>query len=155
MDITQKVIVETPQMRAKIVANWLLGDFTRLLHLTNIDIESAKGKVTAERLMEMLDLIDKGTLSGAAAKTVFEEMFHSGRCASEIVAERGLTQISDAQEMDGIVAQVIATNPQAVADFKKGKEQALTFLVGQVMRQTKGRANPSLVNKLLKEKLED
>jgi len=144
---------ERVEKRAKAVSNWLLGDFTRLLHATDTEIDNTR--VSPQLLVEMLDLIDKGTLSGAAAKTVFEEMFHSGRRASEIVAERGLTQISDAQEMDGIVAQVIATNPQAVADFKKGKEQALTFLVGQVMRQTKGRANPSLVNKLLKEKLED
>ncbi len=138
--------------RAKAVANWLLGDFTRLLHATDSDIDNAR--VTPQHLAEMLDLIDEGTLSGAAAKTVFEEMFHSGRRASEIVAEMGLTQISDAQEVERIVAQVIAANPQAVADFKKGKEQALTFLAGQVMRQTKGRANPSIANKLLKEKLE-
>jgi len=140
------------EKRAKAVSNWLLGDFTRLLHATDTEIDDAK--VTPRLLVEMLDLIDSGTLSSAAAKTVFEEMFHSGRRASDIIAESGLTQISDAQEVEEIVVQVIATNAQAVADFRKGKEQALTFLVGQVMRQTKGRANPSLVNKLLKERLE-
>jgi aspartyl-tRNA(Asn)/glutamyl-tRNA(Gln) amidotransferase subunit B len=141
------------EKRAKAVRNWLLGDFTKLLHATDTDIGDSR--VTPEHLVGMLDLMERGTLSGAAAKAVFEEMFHSGRQASEIVAEKGLTQISDAREMEGVVAQVIATNAHAVADFKKGKEQALTFLVGQVMRQTKGRANPSLVNKLLKEKLEN
>jgi len=135
------------------VSNWLLSDFSRLLHATGIEIGDSK--VTPEHLVQMLDLIDQGTLSGAAAKAVFEEMFSSGRHAAEIIAERGLTQISDAEEVAEIVAQVIATNAQAVEDFKKGKERALTFLVGQVMRQTRGRANPSLANKLLKEKLED
>jgi len=141
------------EKRAKVASNWLLGDFTRLLHATDTEIDNAK--VTPEHLVEMLELVDKGTLSGAAAKTVFEEMFASGRRANEIVAERGLTQISDAQEIAGIVARVIATNAQAVADFKRGKEQALTFLVGQVMRETKGRADPAVVNKLLRERLED
>jgi len=140
------------EKRAKIVSNWLLGEFTRLLHAMDTEIDDAK--VTPELLVEMLGLIDEGTLSGAAAKTVFEEMFASGRRAGEIITERGLAQMSDAQEIAGVVAQVIATNSQAVADFKGGKEQALTFLVGQVMRETKGRANPAEVNRLLKEKLE-
>jgi aspartyl-tRNA(Asn)/glutamyl-tRNA(Gln) amidotransferase subunit B len=137
---------------AKVVGNWLLGEFTRLLHATGTEIDDAK--VTPELLVEMLVLIDEGTLSGAAAKKVLEEMFASGRRAGEIVTERGLAQMSDAREIAGVVAQVIDTNSQAVADFKMGKEQALTFLVGQVMRETKGRANPAEVNRLLKEKLE-
>lgn len=141
------------EKRAKVVSNWILGDFARLLHAT--DTQIGDSKVSPEHLVGMLDLIDEGTLSGAAAKTVFEEMFNSGKRAAEITDEKGLTQISDAQEMGEIVAQVVAANAQAVADFRKGKEAALTFLVGQVMRQTKGRANPSVVNKLLKEKLED
>jgi aspartyl-tRNA(Asn)/glutamyl-tRNA(Gln) amidotransferase subunit B len=140
------------EKRAKAVSNWLLSDFTRLLHAT--DTEIGDSKLTPGHLVEMLELIDEGTLSGAAAKAVLEEMFDSGRHAAEIIAEKGLIQISDAKEVEGIVAQVIATNAQAVEDFKKGKERVLSFLVGQVMRQTKGRANPSLVNKLLKEKLE-
>ena len=141
------------EKRAKAVSNWILGDFTRLLHATRTDIGDSK--VSPEHLVEMLDLIEEGTLSGAASKTVFEEMFHSGKRAAEITAEKGLTQISDAQEVGKIVAQVVAANAQAVADFKNGKEAALTFLTGQVMRQTKGRANPSVVNKLLREKLEE
>jgi aspartyl-tRNA(Asn)/glutamyl-tRNA(Gln) amidotransferase subunit B len=138
--------------RAKAVGNWLLGDFMRLLHAT--DSEISDSKVSPEHLMEMLDLMDNGELSGAAAKTVFEEMFHSGKGAAEIVAEKGLSQISDAGDIEGIVRVVIAENAQAVADFRKGKERALAFLVGQAMRQTKGRANATVVNKLLKEKLD-
>jgi aspartyl-tRNA(Asn)/glutamyl-tRNA(Gln) amidotransferase subunit B len=148
-------LIEEPKLKkmAKAVSNWMSGDFTRLLHATDTDIGDSR--VTPEHLVAMLDLIDNGTLSGAAAKAVFEEMFNTGKQATEIIAEKGLTQISDAQEIDGIVSRVIATNTQAVSDFKKGKEQALTFLVGQVMRETKGRANPSLVNKLLKERLKN
>ncbi len=147
-------LTEGPNLekRTKAVSNWLLGDFTRLLHSTGNDISDCK--VTSKHLMEMLDLIEQGTLSGAAAKTVLEDMFSDGKRASEIIAEKGLTQISDTKEVEDIIAQIIASNSQAVDDFKRGKEKALTFLVGQVMRLTKGRANASLVNELLKEKLE-
>ena len=128
------------------------SDISRMLVLEKLlDLLCFAGP---EHLAEMLDLIDEGTLSGAAAKTVFEEMFHGGKRAAEIIAKKGLAQISDAEEVEKIVAQVMAANAQAVADFKKGKEAALTFLTGQVMRQTKGRANPSLANKLLRQKLE-
>jgi aspartyl-tRNA(Asn)/glutamyl-tRNA(Gln) amidotransferase subunit B len=101
----------------------------------------------------MLDLIDEGALSTTLAKRVFEDMFYSGKEAQQIIAEKGLTQISETPQLESIVEQVLVTNAQAVADFKKGKEQALSFLVGQVMRATRGRANPKLVNSLLKEKL--
>ncbi|HUV51665.1 MAG TPA: Asp-tRNA(Asn)/Glu-tRNA(Gln) amidotransferase subunit GatB [Dehalococcoidia bacterium] len=139
------------EKKAKTVANWLLGEFNRLLNATNTEIDDSK--VTPQRLVEMLDLIDKGTLSTSMAKTVFEEMFHSGKKASEIVKEKGLAQISGASELDGIIGQVIAANPQAVADFRQGKEQALKFLVGQAMKATKGQANPQIVNDLLRRKL--
>lgn len=139
-------------VRAKTVANWLLGEFMRLVNAAGTEVTDSK--LTPNHLSELLDLVYDGTLSTPSAKAVFEEMFNTGRHASEIIAEKGLTQISDAQEIEEIVARVIASNAQAVEDFKKGKERALTFLAGQVMKQTRGRANPSLVNKLLKEKLE-
>ncbi len=137
--------------KAKTVANWLLGEFNRLLNAT--DTEVADSKVKPQHLVEMLDLIDRGTLSTTMAKAVFEEIFHSGKTPSEVVRERGLAQISGALELDVIISQVIAAHPQAVADFKQGKEQALRFLVGQVMRSTKGQANPQVVNDLLRRKL--
>ena len=140
------------EKRAKAVSNWISGDFSRLLHATDTEIDDSR--VTPQHLAGMLDLIDDGTLTGAAAKTLFEEMFNTGRQAKEIIAEKGLTQISDTKEVEEIVSRVIAANAQAVADFRKGKERALSFLVGQVMRETKGRANPSLANRLLKEELE-
>ena len=102
--------------------------------------------------MDLLNLIDHGDLSGPAAKAAFEEMFHTGKQPGEIISEKGLTQISDAAEIREIAEQVIATNTQAVSDLKAGKQQALKFLVGQVMKATRGRANPSLVNKILMEK---
>jgi len=138
--------------KAKVVSNWLLGDFTRLLHATDTEIDNAE--ITPGLLVEMLELVDNGTLSGAAAKRVFEEIFTSGKRSGDIIAEQGLAQMSDVQEIEEVVAQVIINNDQAVADYKKGKEQALTFMVGQVIRETRGRANPALVNKLLKERLE-
>jgi aspartyl-tRNA(Asn)/glutamyl-tRNA(Gln) amidotransferase subunit B len=133
------------------VSNWLLGEFTRLLNVTDTEIDNAR--VTPTLFVGMLELIDNGTLGGPAAKTVFEEMFTSGKCASDIIAERGLSQISDAGEIEGIVDRVIASNGQAVEDYKKGREQAMQFLVGQVMRETKGRADYIMVNELIRERL--
>jgi aspartyl-tRNA(Asn)/glutamyl-tRNA(Gln) amidotransferase subunit B len=140
------------EKRAKVVSNWMLGEFSRLLNLTDIDI--SESKATPSHLVEMLDLIEQGTLSSTSAKAVFEQMFYTGKRPNDVVAEQGLTQISDTKATEEIVKQVIATNTQAVADFKLGKAQALTFLVGQVMKKTKGRANPKLVNEILKNYLE-
>ena len=139
------------QKKAKIVSNWLLGDFSRMLNTTNTKIENAKA--TPQHLAEMLDLIDKGAISGPSAKAIFEEMFLTGKTAGKIVAEKGLSQISDSGEIENIIMQVITNNAQAVADFKAGKQQSLTFLVGQIMKATRGRANPGLANKILLEKL--
>ncbi len=110
-------------------------------------------KVTPQALAEMIGLIAAGTISGKVAKDVFAEMFATGQRAPAIVAEKGLTQISDAAALAQVVAQVIAANPQAVADFKSGKETALRLLVGQVMKATKGQANPALANELLLQQL--
>jgi len=139
--------------RAKTVANWLLGEFTRLLNATNTDVTAAK--VTPPQVCELLDLLEGGSISGPVAKQVWEEMFSSGRSAGEIVSEKGLTQISDTTELEKTAARVVAENPQAVTDFKAGKETALKFLVGQLMRATRGRANPQLASQLLKKKLGD
>jgi aspartyl-tRNA(Asn)/glutamyl-tRNA(Gln) amidotransferase subunit B len=139
------------QKKAKTISNWLLGDFSRMLNATNTRVENIKA--TPKHLVEMLALIDKGTISGPVAKAVFEEMFLTGKAASSIIADKGLSQISDSTEIENIIAQVIANNSQAVSDFKAGKQQSLTFLVGQVMKATKGRANPGLANKILLDKL--
>jgi aspartyl-tRNA(Asn)/glutamyl-tRNA(Gln) amidotransferase subunit B len=137
--------------KIKLTVNWILSDFSRMLNSSNTTIENAK--IKPEHLVELIDLIDKGTISGPAAKTVFEDMFKVGKTAKEIVAEKGLIQISDGSEIENIVIQVIANNSQAVADYKAGKQQSIGFLVGQIMKATKGRANPALANKILMEKL--
>lgn len=143
----------SPKESAKKVANWLLGEFLRLLNATDTDIKDSR--ITAERFWGLIDFIERGVISGTTAKIVFEEMFNTGKSAEEIVNEQGLSQISDTSEIEQAVIQVINSNAQPVADFKAGKEQALKFLVGQVMKATRGQANPKLVNELLKRKLEE
>ena len=132
--------------KAKTVSNWLLGDFSRLLNATNTEIENVK--ISPKHLAEMLGLVDNGTISGPAAKAVFEEMFRSGKGASEIITEKKLSQISDAGEIREVVKQVLANNTGVVADYTSGKQQALTFIIGQVMKATRGRANPGVVREI-------
>ncbi len=139
------------QVDAKSVANWLMGEVSKHLNTAGLDIEACP--VTPAKLAGMIALIDKGTISGKIAKTVFEDMWSSGKDADTVVKEKGLVQISDASAIVAIVDSVIAANPQSVADFKAGKEKAIGFLVGQIMKQTKGRANPEMVNKLLRKRL--
>jgi aspartyl-tRNA(Asn)/glutamyl-tRNA(Gln) amidotransferase subunit B len=135
------------ERKAKIVSNWLLGDLSRLLNATDTNIEETK--VSPHHLLEMLTLVENGTISGPAAKAVFEEMFHTGKKANDIVVEKGLSQISDSSELNKIVEDIIANNTQAVTDFAAGREQALTYLVGQVMKASKGRANPNVAKEIL------
>jgi aspartyl/glutamyl-tRNA(Asn/Gln) amidotransferase subunit B (EC 6.3.5.-) len=138
--------------KAKVVSNWLLGDFSRLLNATNTEVENVK--ISPEYLIEMLSLVDNGTISGPAAKAVFEEMFKSGKRASHIVAEKGLSQISDATEIREVVKQVTADNTKAVSDYNAGKQQALAFITGQVIKATRGRANPAVVREILIQELQ-
>lgn len=136
---------------AKTVSNWLMGDLIRLLNAEDQDIRECA--ITPEMLADMLKLIDNGTISGKIAKTVFEEMFKTGKRPEEVVKEKGLVQISDQSEIDAMVDQVLADNPKSVEDYKAGKEKAIGFLVGQVMKLSKGKANPGMVNELLREKM--
>ena len=150
-DYFENCLKLTDRSRAKALSNWLLSDFSRLLNATNTDIEASK--VTPENLLEMLGLVDDGTISGPTAKAVFEEMFHTGKRAGEIVAEQKLGQISDADDLRKTVKEVLASNTKAVLDYSAGKEQALTFITGQVMKATRGRANPSLTREILIQEL--
>jgi aspartyl-tRNA(Asn)/glutamyl-tRNA(Gln) amidotransferase subunit B len=136
---------------AKAVANWITGELFRLLKAIDAGIEAVK--ITPDALAELLTLVEKDTISISVAKNVFGEMFKTGRSATQIVQEKGLAQISDIEELSRIVEQVIAENPGPVAEYLEGKEPVLRFLVGQVMKATRGQANPHLVNELLKEKL--
>jgi len=137
--------------KAKTIGNWMLGDFTRLVNSTNRQIDDSR--VQPGQLVEMLELVEKGTLSGPLAKAVFEEMFESGKTAASIVAEKGLVQISDSGELAIIIDKVIADNEKAVADYRAGKEASLTFLIGQVMKASRGKANPAVVRPIIVDKL--
>jgi aspartyl-tRNA(Asn)/glutamyl-tRNA(Gln) amidotransferase subunit B len=145
-----------PQDRGvKEVSNWLLGEVSRITNAKNIDIISFAEKIEPVRLVRLLVLNSEGKVSTATAKSMLEEMFDGGRDADALIAEQGLGQISDSGQMDKVAGEVIAANPQAVADYKAGKAQSLKFLVGQVMRATRGRANPGLASEALKKKLEE
>ncbi|MEK5166693.1 Asp-tRNA(Asn)/Glu-tRNA(Gln) amidotransferase subunit GatB [Paenibacillus sp. FSL R5-0527] len=136
---------------AKAVSNWIMGDL--LGYLNTNGLELADVKLTGQGLGEMIGLLEKGTISSKIAKTVFKEMLQSGKLPQQIVEEQGLVQISDEGAIKAIVDEVIAANPASVEDYRAGKEKAIGFLVGQVMKQSKGKANPGLVNKLLVEAL--
>jgi aspartyl-tRNA(Asn)/glutamyl-tRNA(Gln) amidotransferase subunit B len=136
---------------AKAVANWMMGELYRLLNQENIEIEECL--IKPAHLAAMLKLIDDGTISGKIAKTVFEDMFSSGKAPDAIVKEKGLIQVSDEAALIPIIEDIISANPKVVEDYRNGKEKAAGFFVGQVMKATRGKANPAIVNKLLKEKL--
>ena len=133
----------------KAVSNWIMGDFTRMLNEKEIEIDESK--VTAQNLAELITLIDKGTISSKIAKQVFEDMFETGENAKDIVEKKGLVQMSDEGAIKEIVQKVVDANPQSIIDYKAGKDRAIGFLVGQIMKETKGKANPQIVNKLLLE----
>ncbi len=138
---------------AKAVANWIMGDLLGYLNANGLEL--ADVKVTGQGLGEMIGLIEKGTISGKIAKTVFKEMLETGKAPQVIVEEKGLVQINDEAAIQAIVQQVVANNPQSVADYQAGKQKAIGFLVGQVMKETKGKANPSLVNKLIVQEIQN
>jgi len=139
------------RVEPKAIANWVTGELFRLMKVQEVEIGQVE--ITPDKLAALIGLVQDGTISTTAAKDVFAEMFETGRAPDEIVRERGLAQISDEVELSRIVDEVIAANPEPVADYRAGKEQALRFLVGQVMRATRGKANPKAVNELLLEKL--
>ncbi len=135
----------------KYVANWMMGDLMKLLNEESRSIEDCPLK--PGQLVEMLKLMDNGTISGKIAKTVFEEMYKTGKNAEVIVREKGLVQISDTGAIEQAVDDVIAKYPAEVERFKAGEEKLTGFFVGQVMKITKGKANPQIVNELLRKKL--
>ena len=142
---------EPERQQAKSASNWLLGELARLINLTGTEISDVK--IQPQHIIELLGLIESGTLSTSMAKTVFEKMFETGQPPKQIAEEAGMAQISDAEAVLPAVQQAIADNPQPVADYLNGKETAIRFLVGQVMKITRGKANPQLVSELLSEEL--
>ncbi|NOS78128.1 MAG: Asp-tRNA(Asn)/Glu-tRNA(Gln) amidotransferase subunit GatB [Nitrospira sp.] len=134
----------------KTVSNWVMGELTRELNLAGTDITASP--VTPERLIDLLHLVEKGTISLKVAREIFPELYRSGKQPEQIVQEKGLTQVSDEGALDKIIDEVLTKNPAQVAQFKEGKQQVLGFLVGQVMKASGGKANPGKVNELLKKK---
>ncbi len=135
----------------KIVANWISSELFAKLNKNNMELSDCK--ITAAMLKKLVLLIETGTISGKIAKSVFEEMFESGHSPEKIVKEKGLVQVSDTNTLEPIIDEIIAANPQSVEDYKNGKDKLFSFFVGQVMKQTSGKASPQMVNDLLKEKL--
>ncbi len=135
----------------KLAANWVIGDYFGALNKSGAELGAAP--VDARKLGGLLDLIADGTISGRIAKEVFEEMWDTGQEAGAIVEAKGLKQISDSSEIEGLVDEIIANNPNQVEQFKGGNEKILGWFVGQVMKATQGKANPGLVNQVLRQKL--
>ena len=137
---------------AKAVSNWIMTDIIRIAR--EGDFEYSELPFTPVQFAGLIKLIDKGTISGSIAKKVFEEMVSTGKDAEKIVEEKGLVQISDEGAIKEVVDRIIAANPQSIVDYKAGKDRALGFLVGQCMKEMKGKGNPQILNKLILEELQ-
>jgi aspartyl-tRNA(Asn)/glutamyl-tRNA(Gln) amidotransferase subunit B len=135
----------------KNICNWIKGDFAKLLNDNNTQINESL--VTPQMLVAMLSLVEKGTISGRIAKTVFEEMYRTGKTADKVVEEKGLVQISDSSGIEMIIEEILNNSTGEVTRFREGETKLMGFFVGQVMKATKGKANPKIVNELLRKKL--
>ena len=137
---------------ARAVSNWIIGEIGRLSNQTGIGMSDIR--VKPDQVAALQKMVDDGALSSTMAKTVFEKMFETGRSADDIARDEGLTQISDADAVSAAVERAISDNPEPVQDYLGGKQQAMGFLVGQVMKATRGQANPRMASQLVREKLE-
>lgn len=136
----------------KAVSNWLMGTLLGMLNAEGKTI--SQSPVTPADLAELLKLVEADTISGKIAKTVFEEMVRTGGTPQKIVAAKGLVQVSDSGELEAVVVRILEANPEEVAAYRAGKSKLISFFVGQVMRETRGKANPKIVNQILKQKLD-
>jgi aspartyl-tRNA(Asn)/glutamyl-tRNA(Gln) amidotransferase subunit B len=137
--------------KPKAVSNWVMGELLRLLKESRKGIEECP--ITPSSLAEMLKMVDKGIISGTIAKKVFEEMYQSGKGPGEIVKQKGLEQVSDTSELEALIDGMLSSNAAQVEEYQKGKEKLFGFFVGEVMKATRGKANPKMVNELLRKKL--
>jgi aspartyl-tRNA(Asn)/glutamyl-tRNA(Gln) amidotransferase subunit B len=138
--------------KPKIIANWLSGEIMAQLNSRNIGIKELG--LSPQGLVGLLKMLDTSAVSGKMAKEVLAEAVETKRSPEEIIASKGLAQISDRLEVENVVKAVLKANEKSVSDYKKGKKNALGFLVGQVMKATSGKANPAVVNDVLKKHLE-
>ncbi|MGE5306509.1 MAG: Asp-tRNA(Asn)/Glu-tRNA(Gln) amidotransferase subunit GatB, partial [Alphaproteobacteria bacterium] len=152
-DFFEQAVAIHPNPKA--ISNWILGDLFRVVKEYRLDeqLYITSWPTQAQHLAELVRLIDEGIISGKIAKSVFDQVIDSGRAPSEIVAEKGLEQLSDASTLEAAVQHVMAANTQQVSQYLAGNEKVFGFLVGQVMKATQGKANPQKVNELLKKKL--
>ncbi len=148
-DYFEAAVKEFPQ--AKQVSNWIMSELLRELKKAEAGIAPALSPPQA--LAKLLALVEKGAISGKLAKTVFEDMVASGKDPEAIIKAKGLVQISDTGALEAIAQEIIAANPKEAADFKAGKTKVLGFFVGQLMKQTKGQANPQLANEIFRKLL--
>jgi aspartyl-tRNA(Asn)/glutamyl-tRNA(Gln) amidotransferase subunit B len=135
----------------KAASNWIMGELLRTLKERTVSIDRVP--LTPAALAELIQVVDRGVISSTVAKDVFAKMYDTGRTATDIVRSEGLAQIGDTEALAGIVREAVAANPDAIDQIRKGRNNALGFLVGQVMRASKGKANPKVVNELLKKEL--
>jgi aspartyl-tRNA(Asn)/glutamyl-tRNA(Gln) amidotransferase subunit B len=144
-------LVASTRASAKLAANWVIGELSAALNRANLEI--GESRVTPRELGALLDKIEDGTISGKIAKEVFEAVWNGEGSVDQIIASRGLEQISDAASIGALVDEVIAANPSQVEQYRSGKTQVLGFFVGQIMKASRGKANPQLVNEMLRDKL--
>jgi len=135
----------------KAASNWVMGDVMRFLNEDKRDIRDCP--ISAAALAEMIKLIEDGTISGKMAKEISEEMYKTGKSPRDIIAEKGMIQITDESVLTAAIQKIIDASPQQLKDYRSGKEKLFGFFVGKVMKETQGKANPQLVNNLLKKML--
>jgi aspartyl-tRNA(Asn)/glutamyl-tRNA(Gln) amidotransferase subunit B len=148
-DFYEKSVLLYP--KPKVVSNWIMGELLKELKSDGRKISTCP--IKPESLTDLLKLIDDGTINSKMAKTIFEEMYLNGKPAKEVIKEKGLIQITDSSAIETLVDQILHLNANQVEQYKNGKEKVFGFLVGQVMKESKGQANPELVNKLLKDRI--
>ncbi len=137
----------------KEVSNWIMGEYLRLVNEEKMEV--GETKITGQLLAKMLKMMEEDVISSKIAKTVFEEMFYTGKDPEDIVEEKGLKQISDEDKLENLVEEIIEDNPDVIEDIKNGKDKAIGYLVGQVMKETKGKANPQMVNQMFRDKINE
>jgi aspartyl-tRNA(Asn)/glutamyl-tRNA(Gln) amidotransferase subunit B len=154
-DYFEAVLSADLNVTAKDAANWVNGEVSRIMNAENVDIAVFSNQVPAAALAGLILITGKGTINNATAKSVVEEMYRSGHSAETIIKDKGLAQISDDSALRDMAAEVIAANPAAVADYRAGKEQSVKFMVGQLMKLSRGRANPALAAEIIQQKLKE
>lgn len=144
--------VSLNRVSPKAICNWLLGDIAKYENANNVSVNDTA--ITTEKLVDLIELIESGKISNAAGKTVFEIIIKENRDINSIIEEKSLAQVSDSSALEAIADEVLANNEKSVTDYKGGKTNALGFLVGQCMKASKGKANPSMMKEIILKKIE-